>query len=103
MLKPKGENVAASEIESVLDAHPLIRESAVIGVFDAHHDERIVAFVVAEDGAGAVTPEELREHCRCSLADYKVPSEIVFLSGLPKTSIGKIQKSLLPRDQYTGV
>lgn len=103
MLKPKGENVAASEIESVLDAHPLIRESAVIGVFDAHHDERVVAFVVAEEGAGAVTSEELREYCRCSLAGYKVPSEIVFLSDLPKTSIGKIQKSLLPKDHYTGV
>ncbi len=103
MLKPKGENVAASEIESVLDAHPSIRESAVIGVFDAHHDERIVAFVVADEGAGAITSEELREHCRCSLADYKVPSEIVFLDDLPKTSIGKIQKSLLPKDHYSSV
>lgn len=91
MLKPKGENVAASEIEGALEQHEAISEAGVVGVFDPHHEERIVAMVV---GAG-VGEEELREHCLARLAAFKVPKEFVWVEELPKTSIGKINKGAI--------
>lgn len=88
MLKPKGENVAASEIEQALEEHEGIVEAGVVGVFDPHHEERIVAMVVGSE----VGEEELREHCLARLAAFKVPKEFVWVAELPKTSIGKINK-----------
>jgi carnitine-CoA ligase len=88
MLKPKGENVAASEIELALEAHPAVVEAAVVGVFDPHQEERVVA-VIAGEGC---TDEELTAHCGELLAPFKVPSQFVWVDDLPKTSIGKINK-----------
>jgi crotonobetaine/carnitine-CoA ligase len=88
MLKPKGENVAASEIELALEAHPAVVEAAVVGLFDPHHEERVVAVVAGEPCAN----EELGAHCGELLAPFKVPSEYVWVDELPKTSIGKINK-----------
>jgi crotonobetaine/carnitine-CoA ligase len=88
MLKPKGENVAASEIELALERHPAVVEAAVVGLFDPHHEERVVAVVAGEPCAD----EELGAHCGALLAPFKVPSEYVWVDELPKTSIGKINK-----------
>jgi crotonobetaine/carnitine-CoA ligase len=88
MLKPKGENVAASEIELALERHPAVTEAAVVGLFDPHHEERVVAVVAGEPCAD----EELGTHCGELLAPFKVPSEYVWVDELPKTSIGKINK-----------
>jgi crotonobetaine/carnitine-CoA ligase len=62
MLKPKGENVAASEIEEALDRHPAVLESAVVGVHDPHHEERIVAFLTAA-GTATASADALAAHC----------------------------------------
>ncbi|MEZ5076756.1 MAG: class I adenylate-forming enzyme family protein [Solirubrobacterales bacterium] len=91
MLKPKGENVAASEVEQALEEHDAVLEAGVVGVFDPHHEERIVAVVVGEE----VAAEELESHCLQRLARFKVPSEYVWVQELPKTSIGKINKGEL--------
>jgi carnitine-CoA ligase len=88
MLKPKGENVAASEIELALERHPAVAEAAVVGVFDPHHEELVVA-VLAGDGA---EDAELSAHCGELLAPFKVPSRFLWVEELPKTSIGKINK-----------
>ena len=88
MLKPKGENVAASEIELALERHPAVVEAAVVGLFDPHHEERVVAVIAGEPCAD----EELATHCGELLAPFKVPSEYVWVDELPKTSIGKINK-----------
>jgi crotonobetaine/carnitine-CoA ligase len=88
MLKPKGENVAASEIELALERHPAVTEAAVVGLFDPHHEERVVAVIAGEPCAD----EELGGHCGELLAPFKVPSEYVWVDELPKTSIGKINK-----------
>jgi len=92
MIKPRGENVAASEIEEVLDRHPAVGASAAIGVFDPHRDERIVAFLEVE---GPVEDDELRAWCADSLAAFKVPEEFIRVDELPRTSIGKINKGQL--------
>src|SRR6185369_13646281 len=88
MLKPKGENVAASEIELALEQHPAVSEAAVVGVFDPHQEERVIAVLV---GSGC-DDEELRRHCGELLASFKVPSELIWVEELPKTSVGKINK-----------
>jgi carnitine-CoA ligase len=88
MLKPRGENVAASEIELALERHPAVAEAAVVGVFDPHHEELVVAVISGEECAD----EELSAHCGGLLAPFKVPSRFVWVEELPKTSIGKINK-----------
>ena len=74
-----GFNVYPAEVERVLDAHPAVAESAVIGVPDRRTGAAVRAVVVLEPGA-AVTAEELREHAAGSLARYKVPTSVHFLT-----------------------
>ncbi|WP_433959388.1 AMP-binding protein [Cytobacillus horneckiae] len=94
MIKRSGENVAASEVESVLNRHPSVYESAVIGVSDDIRDEAIIAFIICHQEA-AVTEEELLSYCKERMANFKVPNRILFLKEFPRTSVGKIQKHLL--------
>ena len=86
-----GENIVSVEVERVLDSHPAVVESAVVGVPDERWGEVPVAFVaLCEDvGAGA-----LADYARERLARYKVPKRFEF-GDLPKTSTGKIQKNVL--------
>jgi crotonobetaine/carnitine-CoA ligase len=94
MIKRAGENVAASEVESVLNDHPDVFDSAVIGVPDAIRDESIKAFVVSRSGTSIVSGE-LIAWCERRLARFKVPSQVEFVDELPRTSVGKIQKGVL--------
>ncbi len=84
-----GENVYPSEVEHVLGAHPEVLEAAVIGVPDEHWGEAVVAVVVVRDRA-AISEDALREHCRASLAGYKVPKAIRFADEVPRTATGKL-------------
>jgi fatty-acyl-CoA synthase len=93
-----GENVYPAEIESALHAHPAVAEAAVIGVPHEIWGEVGRAFVVREAGqeAGhAVEAAELDAFLRERLARYKVPHRIVFVSELPKTGVGKLDKKRL--------
>jgi acyl-coenzyme A synthetase/AMP-(fatty) acid ligase len=83
-----GHNISTTEVESALVSHPAVAEAAVVGVFDPHHEERVVAVVAGE----RCTDEELSAHCGDLLAPFKVPSRFVWVEELPKTSIGKINK-----------
>lgn len=94
MIKRAGENVASSEVERVLNEHPAVFESAVVGVPDPIRDEAIKAFVVFHPGQTA-TEEELIAWCAARLARFKVPSFVEVVEQLPRTSVGKIQKHLL--------
>lgn len=96
MLKPSGENVAAAEIQDALQGHPDVQEAAVFGVDDPIRVERVVAAVVPEPDS-TPSEDELRAHCADRLAPFKVPSEILFVSEIPKTSIGKQQVGELKR------
>jgi fatty-acyl-CoA synthase len=97
-----GENIASVEVERVLDSHPSVVESAVVGVPDERWGEVPVAFVVLRKGED-VEFGELADFARERLARYKVPKRFEFRE-LPKTSTGKIQKTVLreaarqPRD-----
>ncbi|WP_239000798.1 class I adenylate-forming enzyme family protein [Jiangella asiatica] len=94
VIKVKGENVGAGEVERVLLDHPLVDECAAIGVPDPILGERLVVFVVPVTGATA-DAEDLRAHCAGRLAAFKVPSEVIPVGELPRTSIGKVRKAEL--------
>ncbi len=94
MIKRAGENVAASEVERVVNEHPGVFESAAVGVPDALRDEAIVVHVVPKPAA-SITDQELIAWCAERLAPFKVPSAIRFTGDLPRTSVGKIRKDVL--------
>jgi fatty-acyl-CoA synthase len=88
-----GENIASIEVEQVLDSHPAVLESAVIGVPDEHWGEVPVAFVTLKTGA-TTSQAELIDYVKARIARFKAPKRIQF-GDLPKTGTGKIQKFVL--------
>ena len=88
-----GENISSVEIENVLYQHPDILEVAVVACPDDKWGETPCAFVVLKSGI-SVQEKEVIKFCRTRLAGFKVPKKIVF-SELPKTSTGKVRKSVL--------
>jgi long-chain acyl-CoA synthetase len=93
-----GFNVYPTEVEGVLYAHSAVLEAAVIGVPDAYRGEVVKAFVVLKPGAMA-TSEELIEHCKIDLAEFKVPRSVDIRESLPKTAVGKVLHRVL-REEY---
>lgn len=89
-----GENVFPREIEEVLNAHPGVHDSGVIGQRDPMRGEVPVAFIEAAEGV-EVDPDELVRWCRDALPGYKVPRRVVVLSALPRNPTGKIMRRLL--------
>lgn len=91
-----GENVYPAEIESVLAAHPAIREAAVVGIPHEKWGEVGRAFVVSTDEYDEADVVAFLEE---RLARYKLPRSIVTLDQLPLTAIGKIDKKLLASEE----
>jgi long-chain acyl-CoA synthetase len=89
-----GFNVYPGEVERVLDEHPEVAESAVIGVPDPRTGESVHAVVVRTPGA-QLTEEQLREHAARSLARFKVPVAVHFVPELPHSLAGKVSRSRL--------
>jgi long-chain acyl-CoA synthetase len=89
-----GENIYPKEIEDVLHAHGAVLEAAVVAQPDPVFGEQPVAFVALRQGH-SVEPEALIEHCRLSLARYKVPRAVHIEETLPKNAVGKIAKPVL--------
>jgi fatty-acyl-CoA synthase len=89
-----GENISSVEVEGVLLRHPAVQEAAVVGLPDERWGEAPHAFVVLKAGQTA-TEEELRTFVRDRMAHFKVPRSFTFVSELPKTATGKIQKYVL--------
>ena len=89
-----GFNIYPRDIEEVLNRHPAVIESAVIGVPSERMGEEVKAFVVTRTDVDA---EALKAFCRESLANYKTPSEIEFVNALPRNAVGKIDKKELRR------
>ena len=89
-----GENISSVEVEGVLLRHPAVQEAAVVGMPDAKWGEAPHAFLILKAGAAA-TAEDLRAFTRERLAHFKCPHSFTFVTELPKTATGKIQKFVL--------
>jgi fatty-acyl-CoA synthase len=89
-----GENISSVEVEAELLRHPSVQEAAVVGLPDTRWGEAPHAFVVLKPGAAA-TADELRTFMRDRLAHFKCPHSFTFVTELPKTATGKIQKFVL--------
>jgi benzoate-CoA ligase len=91
MLKVSGIYVSPFEVEATLVQHPAVLEAAVIGIPDASGLIKTKAFVVLKQGCTA-TEAELKALVKDRLAPYKYPRSIEFVTELPKTATGKIQR-----------
>jgi fatty-acyl-CoA synthase len=85
-----GENISSLEVEDCLYRHPAVMACAVVAKADERWGETPVAYVELKTGK-QVSAQELLEHCKAHLANYKVPRDFRF-EPIPKTSTGKIQK-----------
>lgn len=90
MLKVGGENVAAAEIESMLQTHPAVKLAQVVGIPDDRYVEVAAAFVELAEGA-STDEAELIAHCKGKLAGFKIPRHVRVVSEWPM-STSKIQK-----------
>ncbi|MGB9035199.1 MAG: AMP-binding protein, partial [Paeniglutamicibacter sp.] len=84
-----GFNVSPTEVESVLRAHPDVKDAAVFGKPLDRGGEMVVGAVELEPGT-ELDEEVLRDHCRTQLAGYKVPKRIVAIDQMPRSMLGKI-------------
>jgi acyl-CoA synthetase (AMP-forming)/AMP-acid ligase II len=102
MIISGGENVYPSEVETLIAAHPSVKDVAVIGVADAKWGERVHAVIIVHDGK---KPDEndILNWCKDRIAGYKRPRSISFIAEaeMPRTATGKILHRVL-RAQHGG-
>jgi malonyl-CoA/methylmalonyl-CoA synthetase len=94
MIKSGGYRIGAGEIEGALLEHPAVAEVAVTAKPDEDLGERIVAWVVLQDG-GETTADELSDHVATLLTKHKRPREVNFVDELPRNAMGKVMKRRL--------
>ena len=97
MIISAGYNIAAPEVESALYGHPAVAECAVVGVPCEERGQKVKAFVVPAESfkSDAELARKLQAHVKASIAPYKYPREIEFVTTLPKTTTGKLQRFAL--------
>jgi long-chain acyl-CoA synthetase len=83
IVKSAAENIYPAEVEACLQAHPAVKEAAIIGVPDPRWTQSVKAIVVLQDGQ-QTTADDLIEHCRAHIASYKKPRSIEFVDALPR-------------------
>jgi crotonobetaine/carnitine-CoA ligase len=94
VIRRRGENLAPYDVESVLNRHPAVFESVVVGVPSPIGEEDVKAFVQLKPGA-SVPPKELFEFCAEHLPFFMVPRYLEFLTEIPKTANQKAQRYVL--------
>lgn len=97
MIISAGYNIAGPEVEAALLAHPAVSECGVVGALDEARGAIVQAHVVLADGfAGdAAMVKDLQDHVKATIAPYKYPRDVRFITELPKTQTGKIQRFAL--------
>jgi long-chain acyl-CoA synthetase len=98
MILRGGVNVYPAEIEQCLYTHPAVVDCAVFGIPDERSGEAILALIEARTD---VTSEQLSEHCRDNLADFKCPQRFELVDELPRDPNGKVLKRQLREQRPT--
>ncbi|MBW2557784.1 MAG: AMP-binding protein [Deltaproteobacteria bacterium] len=100
VIRRRGELVSPNEIEGVINRHPKVHESAVIGVESGlgAGEEEIKAYILLKEGE-TVTPDEVFSWCSDNLGEFKVPRYLEFRDEFPRSSIGRIQKKELKKEK----
>jgi crotonobetaine/carnitine-CoA ligase len=95
IIRRAGENIAAAEIEAVLQAHDAVAQVAVVAAPDELREEEVLACIVTMPGieGGAALANALFEQCNSRLAYFKAPGWVLFLDKLPTTGTQKVQKT----------
>jgi acyl-CoA synthetase (AMP-forming)/AMP-acid ligase II len=102
IIRRSGENIAAAEVEAVLQAHDAVAQVAVLAVPDEIREEEVMACVVPMPGiaADAVLAGRLADFCLERLAYFKAPGWVLFVESLPTTGTQKVQKAqIFPRGE----
>jgi len=99
MIISAGYNIAGPEVETVLLTHPAVAECGVVGQPDAERGQIVKAYVVLKQGLAAdmALTRALQEHVKSSVAPYKYPRAIEYVTSLPRTETGKLQRFALRR------
>jgi 2-aminobenzoate-CoA ligase len=97
MIITAGYNVAGPEVEGALMQHPAVADCGVVGRPDDERGMVIVAYVVLKPGeaSDAAQVKRLQDHVKQTLAPYKYPRDVIFLTELPRTGTGKLQRFAL--------
>ena len=98
LVKSGGEWISSVDLENALMGHPAVKEAAVIAVAHPKWQERPLAVVVLKQGQAA-TSEELRAFLSSKFAKWQLPVAFVFTAAIPRTTVGKFQKTAL-REKY---
>jgi long-chain acyl-CoA synthetase len=88
MIIVSGFKVFPNEVEDVVQAHPKVKECAVVGMPSEKSGEAVKLFIVKKDKS--LSKNEILDYCREKLTGYKIPKEVEFRDSLPKTNVGKI-------------
>ena len=101
MIVSAGYNIAGPEVEAALLSHPYVQECAVVGAADAQRGQIVEAHVVLAPGivGGDMAVLILQDHVKNTIAPYKYPRAIRFVTALPKTQTGKVQRFQLRQDR----
>jgi long-chain acyl-CoA synthetase len=92
-----GSNIMPAAVEDVLDDHPQVMLSGVVGFPDAHYGQIVGAFIMPQDRANPPTIEELHSFAAARLAQYELPERWIFVAHLPENAVGKIDRKQLHR------
>lgn len=98
LIKPGGYQVWPREVEEVIAANPKVLEVGVAGIPDPYRGETVKAWVVLKAGESA-TEGDIKDWCKDRLAKFKVPTHVEFRPELPKTTVGKILRRELVRQE----
>jgi long-chain acyl-CoA synthetase len=96
LIKPGGFQVWPREVEEVIAENPKVLEVGVAGIPDAYRGETVKAWVVLKPNE-TLTADEVREWCKERMAAFKVPTQVEFREELPKTTVGKVLRRELVR------
>jgi crotonobetaine/carnitine-CoA ligase len=98
VIRRRGENVSSIEVENVINAHPKVMESAVLGVSSELTDDEVKAYIIPKPNE-TLDPLEIVSWCKERLAYFKVPRFIEFRTEFPKTPTHRVQKYKLKEEK----